>query len=690
MTTIAEAYVQLKPSMRGFTSDMNNQVGGEMNSLGDRHGRSYGGSFGSAFKAIGGVAIIATIASIGISAVKTGLETAASMEQAKIAFTTMLGSAEKADGFLKQLADFAAQTPFEFPELQTAASSLISSGVAADKVIPIMKTLGNSTAGMGTGADGIKRATVALQQMAMKGKITGEEMMQLSEAGVDGWGALSAATGKSTAELMKLSEQGKLGKDSLNQLMSAIESGKGFERFTGLMDQQSQSLSGLMATFKDNLGIGLAKAVEPLIPLLKDGLGKTAEWLGNTAMPAMANGIKAAIDFLGPIVESVRMFWGAFTGEGYDMEGSADKINGLIDAGATARYTFDGFASVMNTQVLPTLKAIGDWIMTHIAPSVMELVAAFQRAYDVISPIVTQLVTGIMEKVGPLMPTIIGIFTGIGQVIADIISIVATHVRESFNALALFWQEWGGPITGFLSNTFSFIVNIIAAAVDYISGIIHAVMLAVHGDWSGAWKAIEDATGAAWGHLASAFNDGVAAVWSIVKHLGTVIGDEFAKLWKGATDLGGNIVQGIANGISGGIQWVVDAAKKVAGAALQAVKDFLGIKSPSTVMENQVGFQMAAGIGVGITRGGGLIDSAMNDLVSRATGPIGISASGSLTGGPGSGDAYGQGGPLELGAATIDAFAGAVINGASVTSQATLANDKWSSGMGRETRGRAW
>src|SRR5262245_46629121 len=38
-------------------------------------------------------------------------------EQAKIAFTTLLGSAQEADGFLKQLADFAARTPFEFPDL---------------------------------------------------------------------------------------------------------------------------------------------------------------------------------------------------------------------------------------------------------------------------------------------------------------------------------------------------------------------------------------------------------------------------------------------------------------------------------------------------------------------------------------------------------------------------------------------
>ena len=87
----------------------------------------------------------------GVAAVGYGLKVASANEQAKISFTTMLGSAQKADVFLKQLQRFAATTPFEFPELQTAAQSLISAGIQANKVIPIMRTLGDVTAGMGTG-----------------------------------------------------------------------------------------------------------------------------------------------------------------------------------------------------------------------------------------------------------------------------------------------------------------------------------------------------------------------------------------------------------------------------------------------------------------------------------------------------------------------------------------------------------
>ena len=77
-------------------------------------------TLGSLFKGAFSVAL-----GIGVfEAVKRGFQTIAStaisfnaqMEQARIGFTTMLGSAERAEAFLSDMADFAARTPFEFPE----------------------------------------------------------------------------------------------------------------------------------------------------------------------------------------------------------------------------------------------------------------------------------------------------------------------------------------------------------------------------------------------------------------------------------------------------------------------------------------------------------------------------------------------------------------------------------------------
>lgn len=238
-----------------------------------------GGFLGKAALGLGAAGALG-LAAVGVAGGAMGLEVASGNEQARISFTTMLGSAERADSFLREMQKFAATTPFEFPELQTAASSLISAGIESSKVIPIMRTLGDVTSGMGTGSEGVQRATVALQQMSAAGRITGEDLNQLRDAGIPVYDLLAKATGKSKAEVVKLAQAGKLGKTELDLMMKALESGAGLERFSGLMDKQSKSLAGMASTLKDTVGQGLANALAPTFPMLVAGLNSVSNTLG--------------------------------------------------------------------------------------------------------------------------------------------------------------------------------------------------------------------------------------------------------------------------------------------------------------------------------------------------------------------------------------------------------------------------
>jgi tape measure domain-containing protein len=246
----------------------------------------------------------AAIGGVASAAVVMGVKTAASMEQARISFTTMLGSAQEADSFIRDLQNFAAKTPFDFPGLQDAASSLLSAGIQADKIIPIMTSLGNATSGMGTGAEGVQRATLALQQMTAAGKISGEDLAQLRDAGIPVFDLLAAATGKSKDQVVALANAGKLGKKELDQLMTALESGKGLERFSGLMDKQSMSLSGLASTFQDTINMGLSNTVQPLIPMLKTLLNSASQ-LAATVLPMVTKQFSAWSTAAAPAIQRV-------------------------------------------------------------------------------------------------------------------------------------------------------------------------------------------------------------------------------------------------------------------------------------------------------------------------------------------------------------------------------------------------
>lgn len=64
--------------------------------------------------------------------------------------------------------------------------------------------------------------------------------------------------------------------------------------------------------------------------------------------------------------------------------------------------------------------------------------------------------------------------------------------------------------------------------------------------------------------------------------------------------IGGNIIQGIGNGIRNGVGAIADAARSAAASALDAAKRFLGISSPSKRFRDEVGAMMMAGAGIGI------------------------------------------------------------------------------------------
>ncbi|CEP67886.1 Caudovirus, tape measure, N-terminal [Moorella glycerini] len=230
---------------------------------------------------VGGAAITAGL-------VKAPLELAGNMEQARIGFTTMLGSAEKATAFLKELQLFAAKTPFEFPQLQESSRLLLAFGFAAQDVVPMMTAIGNAAAGLGVGAEGIDRAVRALGQMRAKGKVSAEEIMQLTEIGIPAYDILQKKFGLSAKQMENLGKAGITADAAIKALVEGMN-----ERFKDMMRNQSVSLLGLWSTIKDTFsmqilyrwGEGLRQAIQPKVLRLVEWFEQnqaTVERWGNT------------------------------------------------------------------------------------------------------------------------------------------------------------------------------------------------------------------------------------------------------------------------------------------------------------------------------------------------------------------------------------------------------------------------
>lgn len=229
----------------------------------------------SAMSGIYAAAGPALVAAFGAAAVAS-VNLAVSAEQTEMAFTNLLGSGQKANKFLGELRDFAAKTPFEFNDLTAAARKMMAFGFAAEEVIPMLTNIGDAVAAMGGNADMVDRVTLALGQMAAKGKVSGGEMMQLTEAGIPAWKYLAASIGVSTAEVMKLSEKGLIPAD---KAIKAINEGLR-QDFGGMMAQQSATAAGGLSNLQDALAATGTKFGELFLPVLKSSIPVLTDFVG--------------------------------------------------------------------------------------------------------------------------------------------------------------------------------------------------------------------------------------------------------------------------------------------------------------------------------------------------------------------------------------------------------------------------
>ena len=201
------------------------------------------------------------------NAVVGSFELADALEQATISFTTMLGSGEAAETMLNDLKSFADKTPFEFMDLQDAAKRLMAMGTAAEDVIPTLEAVGDAAAGLGGGKATIDGITLALGQMGAKGKISTQELNQLTERGIPAMRYLAEAAGVSTGEMAKLVEKGLVpASEGVKVLLSKMK-----EDFGGLMGKQADTASGKLSTMKDAIS-GLGTQIgKDLVPAVKSG-----------------------------------------------------------------------------------------------------------------------------------------------------------------------------------------------------------------------------------------------------------------------------------------------------------------------------------------------------------------------------------------------------------------------------------
>lgn len=179
---------------------------------------------------------------------KEGVRLAADAEMMEVQFGTMLKSVDLGTKMVEDLTKFAAETPLNMPGLQATTKTLLQFGVAGDDVIPTIKMLGDAASGE---QDKLSRLAIAFGQARSAGRLMGEEVAQMREAGFNPLAEISRTTGKSMAVLTEEMSKGKI---SVKMMEDAFKSATGAGgMFEDGMKKASKTANGLWSTMMDDI-----------------------------------------------------------------------------------------------------------------------------------------------------------------------------------------------------------------------------------------------------------------------------------------------------------------------------------------------------------------------------------------------------------------------------------------------------
>lgn len=437
-------------------------------------------------------------------------------------------------------------------------------------------------------------------------------MKTLSEAVVSGSGAFKKI-GLDMKDVKKMSQE-ELFNATINQL-AGMEAGA--ERTSLANDLFGKSAIGLMPILNEGAdGIEkMKKQAEDYGLIMSDSAVAASDAFGDSVslMKQTLLGMKNRMmaEFLPALTQVTDGLALLFTGD----------TSGLDGINSGMKQFFDQIA-----KAVPKIVELGGSLLTAFVGSIFQ---NFPILVDTAFKLVSQLAMFILDNLPMLVETAAQIITTINLGVADqlptliptIIDVVLTIINTLVQNLPLLTNASVQLMIGLTKG----LINAIPILVQMIPQILISMVAALIGQISvliqagqqlgdGVMQGMQNASGQIKVVIGNMINSNILA--------------PLTQAWGQLVSIGGNVVKGLWQGISNGTSWIFGKIAGWVGSVIAYIKKLFGIKSPSTVMRDEVGGYLPAGVAVGITRKKSLVERAwdgIRDVVTQSI-PVSVSA----------------------------------------------------------------
>lgn len=256
-----------------------------------------------------------------------------SIEQSEAALTSFLGSKEKADQMMESFKQMAATTPIDLETLSSSTQTMLGFGVSAETAGKMMHVLGDISGG---NTQKFQSLSLAFSQMSSAGRLMGQDLLQMINAGFNPLTEISRQTGKSIAELKEEMSKGAISSQQVTEaFISATEEGG---RFHGMLKAQSQGLAGSFAKLKGAMNGMYNELGKESEGAIKGAVDLAASLARNYQDVALA---LASVAAGYGVVKGAQMAYAASSDVAYAMKykSEAEALNQLMTAEQRARIS---------------------------------------------------------------------------------------------------------------------------------------------------------------------------------------------------------------------------------------------------------------------------------------------------------------------------------------------------------------
>lgn len=570
---LAQAYVQIVPSMKGVGKAIESAFDGPSKSVGQKAGDAAGGGFSKGFGAklgiVSGIASSVATKVIGVFSGLSGQILDASDSTQKFAQTLDFAGvgADQIKKLTVSTQEYANKTVYGIDDIRNTTAQLAANGVP--NYAKLAEAAGNLNAVAGGNADTFKSVAMMLTQTAGAGKLTAENWNQLADAIPGASGKLQEAmlkNGAYTGNFRDAMAKGEITSQEFNDALMQLGMNDGAIKAAESTQTFEGAFGNLEATIVDGAA-NIVNTVKPYITgavtALGDGIGKAMQWVNDftgalvktEGVQTFANGVKSIAGAVGSIVGPFAGVIGSllgFTGGADSAKDSAQRLSDVLDFVGGILQSVGTFvqqnADWMQALAIAVMAGYGAFQLF----SIIQTVVGFIKAFSVAETAATaaQWLLNAAMSANPIMILVVAIAALVAGLVWFFTQTEAG--RQLWAEFTGFLQSKWQYITDFFQTTWQNITqwfsdaaaniqngwNALTAFIGSIPGRIQ-VFFAGIGQWF-ANKFDEARNG-----ITSAFNNAVSFVASIPGRILNALGNLGGLLW----NAGASIMRGFLNGL---------------------------------------------------------------------------------------------------------------------------------------------